>query len=510
MPAAHSSDSPPATVIGWSGTAEMIEISRRFAGVQALANVSFTVRAGEVHCLAGENGCGKSTLIKILSGVLAPDEGRIVLDGISHASLTPDLSQRAGVQVIYQDLSLFPNLSVAENIAFHHHLGAPWRLNARRKMRQIAADAIGKLGAELSLDTPVGELPIASRQLVAICRTLAADARVIVMDEPTASLTHREADALLATIRTVKARGIAVVLVSHRLDDLMAVGDRVTVLRDGRKVGEFELSGMTRSRLGELISGQARAIEPKAPFVGSVAPILEVRALSRSGQFSSINLSVRPGEILGIVGRLGAGRTELALSLFGMNLPNTGEIKIGGKPVRIEANRDAIQHGIAYVSEDRLSLGLVLPQSIAENAVVTVLEKLCGAFGLISAVKRTEAVAHWLGRLQVRTNTAERAVRELSGGNQQRVVLAKWLATKPRILILDSPTVGIDLGAKAGLFRTIEGLASEGLAIILISDEVEEVLEQAHRIVVMSEGRVTAEFHAGAVTEKELHSAIYG
>ena len=488
---------------------EMVEISKCFGGVRALSGVGFSVQSGEVHCLAGENGCGKSTLIKILSGVLAPDSGRIVLAGTAHRRLSPKISRSAGIQIIYQDLALFPNLTVAENIVFHQHVGKAWRLMKTRAMRETAVAVMARLGISLPLDTLVQDLPIASRQLVAICRALAVEARLVVMDEPTASLTHQETDALLATIRGLKAHGIATVLVSHRLDDMMKIGDRVTVLRDGANVGTFGMNEIDRHQLGELITGQKRAtIALKPRFTAEVPPMLEVRNLTRTRQYAAIDLAVRPGEILGITGRLGSGRTELALSLFGMNPPDAGEILIDGRIVRLSNNRAAIREGIGYVSEDRLTLGLIMPQSIAENTVITVLDRLCGRLGLIDRRQRDQTITHWIDRLQVKTATAERPVRELSGGNQQRVVLAKWLATKPRVLILDSPTVGVDVGAKAGLYRTIDELAALGLAIILISDEAEEVLQMAHRVLVMTGGRITGSFSPADVTEDQLREAI--
>ena len=487
---------------------DLRQISRRFGGVRALSEVNFEVLAGEVHCLAGENGCGKSTLIKILSGVLSPDSGRITLAGKSHTNLSPVVSQAAGVQIIYQDLSLFPNLTVAENIAFHRYPHAIFRPVNHAAMHREARAAMARLNIQLPLDQIVEELPIASRQLVAICRTLATDARLIVMDEPTASLTHQESDALLAVIRMLKSEGIATVLVSHRLDDMMRIGDRVTVLRDGCNIGTYAMRELRRARLGELISGQQHVASLKPALTNDAAPVLEVRGLTRRGHYTDINLTVRPGEILGITGRLGSGRTELALTLFGMNPADSGEILIDGEPVTVASNRAAINKGIGYVSEDRLSLGLVMPQSIAENSIVTVLDRLRGSSGLIDARKREDEISHWIGALKIKTNTGERPVRELSGGNQQRVVLAKWLATKPRVLILDSPTVGVDVGAKAGLFRIIDELAARGLAIILISDEAEEVLQQSHRVLVMLGGRITSRHAPAEISEDQLREAI--
>lgn len=489
---------------------EMRGISKRFGGVRALRDVSFSIRAAEIHCLAGENGCGKSTLIKILSGVHAPDEGQIVLDGKPHSHLSPAASQRFGIQIIYQDLSLFPNLTVAENIAFGHQVASPVRWVNRRAMRRQAEAVMQRLKISLPLDALVGTLPIATRQLVAICRALAGEqARLIVMDEPTASLTHQEVDALLATIHELKRQQIATVFVSHRLDEVQTIAERVTVLRDGCNLGTYQVSDLDRRRLGELITGHVFENTLKAPFVGEQKPVLEVRGLSRAGQYADINLQLRPGEIVGLTGRLGSGRTELALSLFGMNPPDSGEILVDDKPVYLANNRQAIQQGIAYVSEDRLSLGLVMPQTIADNTVTSVLDRLTGPLGLIDQARRTETIDRWIFQeLHVKTQTADRPVQQLSGGNQQRVVLAKWLATNPRVLILDSPTVGVDIGAKAGIFQVVDALAARGLAILLISDEVEEVLHQSHRILIMQSGRLSEAHDPHKVSEQALRETI--
>jgi len=487
---------------------EMLGITKRFGGVQALNNVDFTIRPAEVHCLAGENGCGKSTLIKILAGVYAPDEGKIILDQQAHSHLSPAASQRAGIQVIYQDLSLFPNLSVAENIVFRHHVDKPAQLVRRTEIDQQAREVTARLGVDLPLAETVGRLPIAVRQLVAICRALAAQARLVVIDEPTASLTHTEIDALLETVNGLKAHRIATVFVSHKLEEVMRIAERVTVLRDGSRVGTYPAGDIDRYRLAELMTGHKLESSLKTRLANEGAPILEVRGLTRRGHYEGIDLALRPGEILGIIGRLGSGRTELALSLFGMNPPDSGEIRVAGKSVRLRTNRTAIRRGIGYVSEDRLSLGLVMPQSIADNIVVSILRKLTGILGLIDGDRRRKTVSRWIQELNVKTSAPDRPVQELSGGNQQRIVLAKWLATDPRILILDSPTVGIDVGAKAGIYQTVDALSRRGIAIILISDEVEEVLHQTHRILVMLSGRITAAFDPVEVTERELREAI--
>src|SRR5215472_875956 len=328
---------------------EMLGISKRFGGVRALNSVDFSIRPAEIHCLAGENGCGKSTLIKILAGVYTPDEGKIVLDRQEHSHLSPAASQRAGVQIIYQDLSLFPNLSVAENIAFRHHVETPARLVRWRETLGQARGVTSRLGVDLPLEEVVGRLPIAARQLVAICRALNAEARLVVMDEPTASLTHHEIDALLETVRGLKNHGIATVFVSHKLEEVMRIAERVTVLRDGHKVGTYPANEIDRYRLSELMTGRKFASSLKPASSSEAPPILEICDLTRRGHYTGVDLAVHPGEILGITGRLGSGRTELALSLFGMNPPDSGEIWIDGKPVRLRTNRAAIRYGIGYV-----------------------------------------------------------------------------------------------------------------------------------------------------------------
>lgn len=487
---------------------ELTNISKRFGGVQALADVSLTLEAGEVHCLVGENGSGKSTLIKIISGVQAPEPGgHIVIEGREYAHLTPAESTRCGIQVIYQDLSLFPNLTVAENIAVGQHLGGFHGVNWDR-IRQVAQTAMERIDVSLDLDAKVSDLSIASRQLVAICRAMAADAKLVIMDEPTASLTRHEVDSLLALVRDLKRKNICIVFVSHRLDEVLEVAERVTVLRDGRKVGTFDASEMNNRKLGVLMTGKEFHYALSETDLSAQETVLSVRNLGRRGDYAGINLDVRSGEILGITGLLGSGRTELALSLFGMNPPETGEIRLRGKALALKSNREAIDHGIAYVSEDRLTLGLVLEQPISSNTIVTILERLARRFNLIPPDQRTETVDRWVRDLSIKVSNTENPVKTLSGGNQQRVVLAKWMATSPQLLILDSPTVGVDISAKDGIYEIVRGLAAKGVGVILISDEIPEVLYHSHRILIMRNGRITGEFDAHKSSEDELRVAV--
>jgi simple sugar transport system ATP-binding protein len=487
---------------------EMSSISKRFGGVHALRGVDLTLQAGEVHCLVGENGSGKSTLIKIISGVEAPEPGgRIVIAGQDYPHLNPVRSTHCGIQVIYQDLSLFPNLTVAENIAIGQHLGG-LRSVDWSAMRATARRAMARVGAEFDLETRVAELPIAGRQLVAICRALAADARLIIMDEPTASLTRHEVDALITLVSELKRAGICIMFVSHRLDEVLEIAERVTVLRDGAKVGTYAADTIDDRKLSHLMTGHAYDYDVHAGDVSAAPVVLELQGLGRDGDYEDVNLTLRSGEIVGLTGLLGSGRTELALSLFGMNPPERGVIRLDGQTVSLATNAEAIRKGIAYVPEDRLTLGLILDQSITSNVTLTVLEHLAGRLGLITVRARQGHVAQWVSRLGIRVSDPENPVKTLSGGNQQRVVLAKWMATNPRVLILDSPTVGVDISAKDGIYGIIRGLADAGVAVLLISDEIPEVLYHSHRVLVMRQGRMTLDVPAGQTSEPALRQAV--
>ncbi|KKJ06197.1 sugar ABC transporter ATP-binding protein [Burkholderia gladioli] len=490
---------------------QLENVSKTFGGVKALQQVSFEVLPGEVLCLAGENGCGKSTLIKIVSGVYQPEPGsRMRFDGEPVEALDPAGARRLGIQVIWQDLALFPEMTVAENIAFEQNLGERLRWVDYGRMQASARRILARLGVELDLERPVRKLSIAQRQIVAIARALVAEARLVFMDEPTASLSHAETEALLAIVRRLSADGIAVVFVSHRLAEVLAVCTRVTVMRDGRQVGTFPTAGMTQTRLGELMTGRSLDYAVRDADLSAAPVVLRVEQLTRGREYREISLEIRRGEILGLTGRLGAGRTELALSLFGMTRPESGAIELEGRALALRSNRDAIGAGIAYVSEDRLQLGLVQPQSIGDNTCIAVLDELLDGARLISPGRREALVRDWIRRLAVKIGHPDDPVSTLSGGNQQRVVLAKWLATSPKVLILDSPTVGVDVGARAGIFAIIRELAQAGMAILLISDEIPEVYFNADRILHMRDGRLVAEYVPGAVPidhiERDVHA----
>ncbi|MGI9450056.1 MAG: sugar ABC transporter ATP-binding protein [Geminicoccaceae bacterium] len=486
------------------------DVSKTFGGVHALIDVDLDIKAGELHCLAGENGSGKSTLIKIVSGVYAPEPGaRITVGNRRFDHLNPALARHLGIQVIWQDLALFPHLSVAENIAFEHNLGDRPHWVRNRTFRDMAAATLDRIGFEIDLDETLGELSIARRQLVAICRALVADARIVFMDEPTASLTKAETEALFAVARNLADDGIAVVFVSHRLAEVMAIAERVTVLRDGRRVGCFRSDEISQHELAARMTGQSFDERVRARDRSAAPVVIETRNLGRSGEFEDVSLKVCAGEVLGITGLLGAGRTELASTLFGLTKPDRGVILLDGKPLHLTSNRDAIAKGIAYVSEDRLTLGLIEAQSIADNTVISVVDRLTDKSGMINRSKKDGLVREWVDRLLIRIGEADDPVKTLSGGNQQRVVLAKWLATEPRLLILDTPTVGVDVGARAGIFDIVHKLASDGKAIILISDEIPEVYFNADRVLHMKKGRIVNEYRPAATSIDDIESAVH-
>jgi len=485
-------------------------ISKKFPGVLALDNVTLTLNKGEVHCLAGQNGCGKSTIIKFISCVYQPEKGAaIMLDGKLFNSLTPQLSSYYGIQVIYQDLSLFPNLSVAENIAIHRYLPGGDFWVHKDAMRQKALAAMKRGGVALDPDRKVEKLSIADRQLVAICRAIAADASLVIMDEPTASLTRTEVNGLLRVVNELKAANICVVFVSHRLDEVMEVADRISVMRDGKLVGTYPASELDSNELAFLMTGQRFSyshLPQRAP--AEVTPLLEVSHLTRAGQYQDISLSLRQGEITSIIGLLGSGRTELCLSLFGMTKPDSGEIRINGKAVSFRSNRDAIRNGIAYVSEDRLTQGLIMEQSIYDNTLVSIFNKLQKPSGLMNHRKAKSVVKDLIRDLNIKVSDSALPVKTLSGGNAQRIAIAKWVATEPHILILDSPTVGVDIANKEGIYRIARDLAESGMAVLMICDEIPEAYYNSHRVLVMRKGELVVEFSPHQCSEAQIAEVI--
>jgi simple sugar transport system ATP-binding protein len=487
----------------------MKSISKRYAGVLALDDVDFEIHHGEIHCLVGENGSGKSTLIKIISGNLRPDQGgRIEIDGKTLGSYHSIDSIHRGIDVIYQDLSLFPNLTAAENISFLQVIAEGNRLMRWRAARAIAEKAMARVNVAIPLHLPVAELSIADQQLVAICRALTSEVKLLIMDEPTTALTRKEVGALLAVVKDLQTKGIATLFISHKLNEVLEIADRLTILRDGKKIGTFARGDLTDEELAFSMTGRKLEYSPYAWSPAGNKPLLTVNNLSRRGNFSGVTFSLFHGEILGITGLLGSGRTELALALFGMNRPESGEVLIEGRRERIASVQDAIRCGIGYVPENRMLQGLVMEQAVGQNIVITILARLRNALGLIHPARKEKAVSRWMKDLAIKAPSADSPVQALSGGNQQRVVLAKWMATSPRILILDGPTVGIDVAAKSSIHEIIRDLARKGMGIIMISDEVPEVLHNCNRILVMGRGRIRAEFEAAAATPDRIQKCI--
>ncbi|EGJ19605.1 sugar ABC transporter ATPase [Cereibacter sphaeroides WS8N] len=487
---------------------ELRNIGKRFGGVRALDGVSLAIRPGEIHCLAGENGSGKSTVIKVMSGIYTPEEGEILIDGRPVGRLDPIRAVQHGVQVIYQDFSLFGNLTVAENLALNTYVLEGRRRMDWRRARTMAVEVLARLGVDIDPDAEVGTLPTSGRQVVAIARAILAKARLIIMDEPTTALTRHEVDALFAIVRDLQAQGIAVLFVSHKMREMLEISERLTVFRNGRKVAEGPMSDFDEAAITHAMTGLSLTDDPYRPALPPGPPLLEVRKLSVPGSVQDIDLSLRPGEIVGISGLIGSGRTELARALFGMEPAMTGTLRLEGRKIHPRSVQEAIALGIAYVPEDRLTEGLFLPQSIERNLVVSILERLRrGPFLDTRAVR--EKTLGMFRDMQIAAPSPETAVGNLSGGNAQRVMLGRWLLTGARVLILNGPTVGVDVGSKATIHRIIRDLAQrEGLGVLMISDDVPELVTNCNRIHVMHRGRFVADLDGSGMTEDRINDAL--
>lgn len=484
---------------------EVRNVVKTYGGVHALRDVSLTLAPGEVHCLVGENGSGKSTLIKIISGVEKPDSGEIVIESRVHPHLTPNDAIRSGVQVIYQDFSLFPNLTAAENIAMLSELAERRTLSSRRRIRGAAERVMHELGLTLDLDATVDSLSVADRQLIAICRALVSDAKVLVMDEPTTALTHAEVERLFVIVRRLQRRGVAVMFVSHKLDEVLEISQRLTVLRNGEIVESGEASSYTRRVIAHAMTGRDVHEERLVGEVPPDAPVLlEVEDLSRSGAFSGVNFKLRAGEILGITGLLGSGRSEIAEAIFGIRPADTGRIAVKGKVRTIRSIRDAVAAGIGYVPEDRLTQGLYLNVSIADNIVAASLDSYRTRAGLLDRRRVRQSIAELFARLRIQAPNVSAVVRSLSGGNAQRVVLAKWLNRRPAILVLNGPTVGVDVGSKEEIIAILREQAAAGIGVIVISDDIPELVTTCHRILIVHDGRIVSELAGDEIDADEI------
>ena len=486
---------------------ELRGIGKSYGGVQAVADVSFAIQAGTVHALVGENGAGKSTLVKILTGVVHPDDGELVIDGEPHRVGDPQTAHRLGIVAMFQEPTVFPDLTVAENVFAGRHRRTGLRTVAWGAMRSEASRILGELGADFPPDAPVRGLGVADRQLLEIAKALSSSARLLIMDEPTAALSPHEVENLFTTVRRLRERGVAIVFVTHRLEEVTAIADTVTVLRDGRHIATGPATEVSQGEIVRLMVGRSLdALFPKEEAeIGDV--VLRAEGLARRGVFSEISFELRRGEIVGLAGFVGAGRTEVARSIFGIDRLDAGELWISGRRFRPRSPRAALRRGLAYLPEDRLQQGLVQPMSISANTSMAVLPRLTPA-GILQPWRERRLARRFMEQLRIRATSPAQIVRSLSGGNQQKVVLSKWLAAEPRILILDEPTHGVDVGTKADVHRAISHLAAQGLTILMISSELPEILGMSDRVLVMREGRLVAEFpRAEATQERIIHAA---
>jgi rhamnose transport system ATP-binding protein len=468
----------------------LTDVSKSFGGVRALRGVSFDLLAGEVHALVGENGAGKSTLVKVVTGAITPGGGSLEIGGEAVIDNDPGRARALGVAAVYQQPALFPDLSVAENIALALEPSGRWRRVRWAERGRRAVELLARVGAAVDPDTEARHLTMPQQQLVEIAKAVGADARVVILDEPTASLSDREVENLFRVIRDLTARGVGVVYVSHRLDELPRIADRVTALRDGQLVGTRRAADVSRAELIRMMVGRdLEAVYPKrAVPVGDV--VLETRDLGcRASGVSGVSLTVRAGEILGLAGLVGAGRTELARVLFGLTPADAGEIRVRGTPVRIDSPAAAVRHGIAYVPEDRCRHGVIPDLSVAANATLAVLDRVSRA-ALLDFRRERDLAEDYARRLGVKAPSVDVPVATLSGGNQQKVALARWLAVDPAVVILDEPTQGVDVGAKAEIHALMGELVARGVAVVMISSELPEVLGMSDRVAVMHGGRV--------------------
>ncbi|HHW30685.1 MAG TPA: sugar ABC transporter ATP-binding protein [Clostridiaceae bacterium] len=471
-------------------------ISKSFPGVKALDDVSFDMERGTVHALLGENGAGKSTLIKILAGIYQPDSGEFIFDGTKMHFRTPYESLKAGISVVHQEFKLAETLTVTENIFLGNYIYKK-KLVDWKTMREKAANMIGELGVNIEPDDIVANLTVAKKQIVEICKAINHQCRLIIMDEPSATLTDKEIDILYQIINKLKKQGISIIYISHRLEEVFRIADNLTVLRDGRHIGTVPVSEVDRNKLISMMVG--RTLEKEYPKeevkIGEV--VLKVKNLNNQKGLKNINFEVRKGEILGIAGLVGSGRTELARAILGIDKISSGEITINGNPVRFKKFKYAIKNSLGLVPEDRKAQGLILPFAVKENVTLVSIKKILKG-GVLNKKLENHYAEQYVDRLKIHTPSIDTAVENLSGGNQQKVVIAKWLMENSQIIFLDEPTRGIDVGAKAEIYKLISKMASEGKTVIMISSELPEILGMCDRILVMHEGRI-----AGMLTREE-------
>jgi ribose transport system ATP-binding protein len=495
---AGSASQADATVLSLAG------VRKEFPGVVALDNVHFELRRVEVHAICGENGAGKSTLMKIISGVYQPTAGTIRYKGEEVRYASPRESEAAGIAIIHQELNLVPHLTVAENIFLSRE---PRRgpFVDRRKLKAGAKACLDRLGVDIDPDAQVLRLSVAQRQMVEIAKALSLNAEVIIMDEPTSSLTEQEANLLFRVIRELKSKGVSIVYISHRLDEMSQIVDRVTILRDGRFVSSDAFSDITVDDIVSRMVG--RSLDEKYPERTSVPtkePLLRVNGLTRTGVFSDVSFDLMRGEILGFAGLMGAGRTEVARSIFGAEPADAGTIEFAGRQLTIRSPQDAIAEGISYLSEDRKSQGLAIKMSVAANLLLANMGAVSNRFGIIDRARHRDRAGHYVDLLGIRTPSIDQTVHRLSGGNQQKIIIGKWLFRDSRLLFFDEPTRGIDVGAKYAIYKIMDELAAKGIGVVLISSELPEILGMTDRVAVFHAGRITKILTTRSTSQEEI------
>jgi rhamnose transport system ATP-binding protein len=485
-------------------------LTKHFAGVRALTDASLDVRAGEIHALVGENGAGKSTLVRIVTGALSPDAGSVTYDGRAIEVFTPTAARSLGIAAIHQHPTLFPDLSVAENLALGLEAGGAWTRIDWRARRERARELLSRVGARIEVDREAASLSLPEQQLVEIARALGAHAKLLILDEPTASLTPQEVDRLFTLLAELRAAGTALVYISHRLEELPRLADRVTVLRDGRTVGTREMGSVTKGELIRLMVGrEVEAIFPKREIVIG-EPVMTLEGVtSRAAGVHDVSFTIRRGEIVGLAGLVGAGRTELARVLFGIEQLDAGTIRLNGRAIQPRSPEEAIAHGIAYLPEDRRRHGVILDLGVDANLTLATLKAISN-HGFLDHEAEASIANGLVQTLGIKTAALTTPVRNLSGGNQQKVALGRWLVRPPTVLILDEPTQGVDVGAKSEIHRLIGELAAKGMAVLMISSELVEVLGMSDRIVVMRNGGVAAEVPRADATAESVMAAAFG
>lgn len=484
-------------------------IHKAFGSNQVLSGVDFDLHEGEVHALMGENGAGKSTLMNILTGLHAKDEGTILIDGKETYFANPKEAERQGIAFIHQELNVWPDMTVLENLFIGREISSRWGLLRGNEMKALAKEQFRKLSVDIPLNIEAGQCSVGQQQMIEIAKALLTDTKVIIMDEPTSALTEREIQKLFEVIESLKKDGVSIVYISHRMEEIFAICDRITVMRDGRTVDTKEIphtsfDEVVKKMVGRELTERYPARNPKPGEV-----VLEVEHASRKGLFEEVSFQVRAGEIVGFSGLMGSGRTEIMRALFGLDHLDSGDIRLFGKKATIRKPVDAVKLGIGFITEDRKDEGLILDFSVRDNMVLPSLSSFTSK-GLISAQKEKIFVDALIKRLQIKTHSSETAAGNLSGGNQQKVVIAKWIGIGPKLLILDEPTRGVDVGAKREIYQLMNELTGHGVAIIMVSSELPEVLGMSDRIVVVHEGRITGELSKEEATQEKIMTLATG